>query len=63
MRNSTRKPKGKPRLRAIFVWEGLKNRAWVLGLDFFGPDYGQVVQPVEQGNEHLSYAKYGKFID
>jgi len=58
MRNSTRKPKGKPRLRDMFGWEGLKNRVWVLGLDSFGPDYGQVVEPVEL----LSYVKYGKFI-
>jgi hypothetical protein len=47
----------------MFGWKGLKNRVWVLGLDFFGPDYGQVVQPVEQGYELLSYVKYGKFID
>ena len=33
------------------------------GLDSFDPDYGQVVEPVEQDNETLSYVKYGKFID
>jgi hypothetical protein len=47
----------------MFGWEGLKIRVWVRGLDFFGPDYGQVVEPVGQGNETLSCVKYGKFID
>ena len=63
MKNSTRNPKGKPRLGDIFGWEGLKNRVWVRGLDSFGPEYGKVVQPAEQSNEPLSYVKYGKFID
>jgi len=43
MKNSTRNPKGKPRLGDIFGWEGLKNRVWVRGLDSFGPEYGKVV--------------------
>jgi hypothetical protein len=47
----------------MFGWEGVKKRVWVRGLDSFYPDYGQVVELVEQGTEPLSYVKYGKFID
>jgi len=62
-RNSTRKPKGKSRSGDMFGWEGVKKRVWVRGLGSFCPDYGQVLEPVERGNEPLSYVKYGTFND
>jgi hypothetical protein len=35
----------------------------VCGLDAYGPGWGPVLDPCEQGNEHLGSVKGGEFLD